>query len=872
MDYKDSRIWKRTLGAPEKWDGANGQCNKLATAYHKFWLRSEAASQRIAATLPGLTKHDSAHFHALWHRADQLLPDDICLNPAEAFTFGGAVLLHDIGHIALAYENGLDGVRETDEFKDALALAELNLSNEDEPVSKSQADALDRASLFEAMRALHPVQAVTMATNGLYAEDGERIPLLEDSELVESLGDLVGRIAESHHWPGSEITSRLEESGAPGSMPTDWTIRAGLLAFLLRCADAIQIDQSRADTFSMKLHAPTGLSKLHWEAQRKLAQPTPDPKQKHALKFNSTSPFDIENAAAWWIAYDLIGTADTELRAARLLMEEAGMAPLALHFVSNAGDPEKLAEHIKVTGWKPIRADVKVTSTERMIELFGGAQLYGNDPLVPLRELLQNASDAVRARRALEKDETYKGRIDLSLKSIEGQRETYQFTLRDNGLGMGRYVLAGAFLEFGKSFWTSRDAQREYPGLLAKKLTQTGRYGIGVFSVFMISNDVTVISRRFDHKGAAHKLRFEPEAGLRPILLDADHADFGTASTVVHLRIDQETYDTWHTMYNHIKNKTIQLTLEQRIAMLCPNLDCDVYVDGVLVHSADWFNSNGPDWIRQLGPWADAEYNALGLQLIDLAAERLEVLEHNGVPVGRAAITTAKFQLGQRSTGGLVVSSHLGNQSEKFIGVLPVLPAGPDRHRHTPVLKPEVLAAWASSQAHLIASEEKNHGRRYYAGQCVSEFGGSVRPLACLMGDDWQATATVASRLVEGEEISVPLSVSNGVDYLSNPSHQITASSFMSFSIGDKIKLAESVLFAPPYGFHHSTYLALDGGTSSIVGALREESKALGFELIISKETRTIATYTGKSSTLENLEEGMLLKGLCAIFKAQKSN
>ena len=435
MNYKDSKIWKTTLGAPEKWDGPNGQCNKLATAYDKFWRRVEAASQRIAATLPGLTRHDNAHFHALWHRADQLLPDNICLNPAEAFTYGGAVLLHDIGHTALAYENGLEGVRNTNEYKDALALAEINLSIKDEIVSRSPADALDRASLFDAMRALHPAQAVPMATNGLYAGDGERIPLLEDSELVESLGDLVGRVAESHHWPASEIADRLEVSGAPGSMPTDWTIRAGLLAFLLRCADAIQIDQSRADTFSMKLHAPTGLSKLHWDAQRKLAQPTPDPKQKHGLKFNSTSPFNIDNAAAWWIAYDLIGTADAELRAARLLMEEAGMVPLALHFVSNAGDPEKLAEHVRVVGWKPIRADVKVTSTERMIELFGGAQLYGNNPLVPLRELLQNASDAVRARRALEKDVTYRGRIDLSLKSIEGQKETYQFTLRDNGLG-----------------------------------------------------------------------------------------------------------------------------------------------------------------------------------------------------------------------------------------------------------------------------------------------------------------------------------------------------------------------------------------------------------------------------------------------------
>jgi hypothetical protein len=871
MDYKDSKIWKSTLGAPEKWDGPNGQCANLATAYDKFWRRAEVASQRIATTLPGLTRHDSAHFHALWHRADQLLPDEIRLNPAEAFTFGGAVLLHDIGHTALAYQNGLEGVRTTNEYKDALALAELNLSIKYEAASKSQAESLDRASIFEAMRALHPTQAVKMATDGLYAENGERVPLLEDSELTESLGHLIGRIAESHHWPASDIPSRLEESGAPGSLPTQWTIRAGLLAFLLRCADAIQIDQSRADLFSMKLHAPAGLSRLHWEAQRRLAQPTPDPRQKHALKFNSTSPFDIQNVAAWWIAFDLVGTADAELRVARLLMEEAGLPPLAHHFVTDATDPEKLAEHIRVSGWKPIRAEVKVTSTERIIELFGGAQLYGNNPLVPLRELLQNASDAVRARRALEKDENYVGRIDVSLKSIEDQNEAYQLTVRDNGLGMGRHVLAGALLEFGKSFWTSRDAQREYPGLLAKKIPQTGRYGIGFFSVFMISKDVTVISRRFDHKGAAHKLRFERQAGLRPILLDADYEDLGTSSTVVQLRVDNETFEACHTIRCEPK-ENIKITFKQRIAMLCPTLDCDVFVDGELAHSANWFNSNGSDWIRELGPWAKWHYTKLGHELIDQAAGRLEVLKHHGAPVGRAAIATEKFELGQHTIGGFVVSSHLGNQSDHFIGVLPALPTGPDRHQHTPMLTPEILAAWASNQALLIASQEKDYRRLYHAGYRVSQFGGSVRPLACLLGDEWQSAATVASRLVDGEEISIPINVSNNGEHLSSPRHQITPYSFLTFSIGDRIKLERGILFAPNIGHGEFHYLDLHGAASSIVGAIREECKSLGFELIISKDVRKTATYTGKSSTLENLQEGMPLTGLCAIFKVQKSN
>jgi len=50
------------------------------------------------------------------------------------------------------------------------------------------------------------------------------------------------------------------------------------IACLLRCADAIQIDQRRASAFPFAIHAPQGESLLHWQAQQ-LAQPVvqPDP-------------------------------------------------------------------------------------------------------------------------------------------------------------------------------------------------------------------------------------------------------------------------------------------------------------------------------------------------------------------------------------------------------------------------------------------------------------------------------------------------------------------------------------------------------------------------------------------------------------------
>jgi hypothetical protein len=66
--------------------------------------------------------------------------------------------------------------------------------------------------------------------------------------------------------------------------------------------------------------------------------------------------------------------------------------------------PHQLERYIRTTGWRPVTAQVRVTSVEQIIRLFGGQILYGRDPRVPLRELVQNGSDAVRARRALAKE------------------------------------------------------------------------------------------------------------------------------------------------------------------------------------------------------------------------------------------------------------------------------------------------------------------------------------------------------------------------------------------------------------------------------------------------------------------------------------
>ena len=190
-------------------------------------------------------------------------------------------------------------------------------------------------------------------------------------------------------------------------MPSAWVIQPAKLACLLRCADAVQIDQRRAPRFSYALHNPTASSRQHWDAQQ-LGQPVVKVGDLPTeLIFTSQFDFTAAKADAWWIAFDLIRVADRELRTCYQFMKRKGFDTLQVDRIAGASSPTDLQHHVRTVGWRPVNAEVRVTDVASIIRLFGGTQLYGADASVPLREAIQNASDAVRARLAMSKEELY---------------------------------------------------------------------------------------------------------------------------------------------------------------------------------------------------------------------------------------------------------------------------------------------------------------------------------------------------------------------------------------------------------------------------------------------------------------------------------
>ncbi len=531
-------LWQRTLA--DQSDTLDPQREILRQAFLSFRDRTSQLVGEIGGLLPGLTVHDITHIDALWRVASEIAGPDYPLNPAEAFVLGGAFLLHDAAHVLAAYEDGIIGVKNTVEWKDLIA-------QRFEGIEPTMGSPQARSALFQVLRHLHAKQARRLAKlSWKVPSTGEKIHLLENFHLREYYGDLIGEIAESHRWPSHRVAETFEHRhvSAPGMLvPATWSVDTLKVAFLLRTADAAHIDGQRAPWFLFALRDPEEISQLHWNFQAKMGQPART--DRNELRLSSGSVFDTNDRQSWWLAYDAACMIDREIHEAQIRMRDAGRKPFATISVEHVSSPEAFAINVRTAGWEPVNVAPKIGDIPKVISKLGGAKLYGDRPELALRELIQNAADAVRALRMLGGIGEKEGEIEVS---FVPEGDLIWLHLTDNGIGMSRYVLTECLLDFGNSLWNSETLRTELPGLASKGFKAVGRFGIGFFSVFMLGRKVLVATRRFARASNDHSdqwmLEFGDGLDGRPTLRrPSPTEELRRPGTRISVALNLETFD-----------------------------------------------------------------------------------------------------------------------------------------------------------------------------------------------------------------------------------------------------------------------------------------------------------------------------------------
>ncbi|MCI9175463.1 MAG: HSP90 family protein [Lachnospiraceae bacterium] len=173
-----------------------------------------------------------------------------------------------------------------------------------------------------------------------------------------------------------------------------------------------------------------------------------------------------------------------------------------------------------------------------MIEILSD-HLYSS-PDVFIRELLQNAADAITGRREIE-DEELEGSITLEIE------EEKKLVFTDNGQGLTEEEIHRFLAIIGESSkrdLTDRSLRRDY----------IGQFGIGLLSCFMVSDEICLITRSCRSKDApALEWRGRPDGTytierIDPSMTDRETIDGPGTKIVLLAKEGMEEYFTRESM------------------------------------------------------------------------------------------------------------------------------------------------------------------------------------------------------------------------------------------------------------------------------------------------------------------------------------
>jgi hypothetical protein len=357
--------------------------------------------------------------------------------------------------------------------------------------------------------------------------------------------DLIA-LCKSHHYGlqglmGDEFNLRIAGAG-------NKLVNLRYLAAVLRVADVLEFDPERTPEVIIEQRSIRAESLVYWYKDHHIVL---------ALNNDSWKALLTARTNDAWTHRAVLDTAeaiDSELQICAVINDQRAFARgIQLDTIDHYiwPWPRQLARDIAPQPNSFVYIDGAFRpDAKRVISLLAGTQLY-QSPLAAIRELLQNAFDAVRQKIALDllqsshpENEDVRNafamvhRISLSVEETE--RETW-LVCTDSGVGMTRAIIESHLLVSGSR---PRPEVVELQRASAQRgvaFKPSAEFGIGVLSYFMIADKMILETRpaietysdqehhswRFEIYGLNSAGELRPTGGL-------------TKGTVVRLRLKKE--------------------------------------------------------------------------------------------------------------------------------------------------------------------------------------------------------------------------------------------------------------------------------------------------------------------------------------------
>ncbi len=484
MGFKDEKLWttlKTKAEEEEKHCGERVNKEKYLEAVADICQYGVDRAKTIRDTFPFYTLHDEVHICNVMRLMAELLGDKISsLTRDEAALLVMAACCHDIGMSYAESEkkvllNNKDTVRRYLD-KNPSEYMKAYAAGREEP------DLSDEIKM-NFFRSIH------------YERSRELLQKIEWPRVLRGRIDKEDLIR--------VCRSQGEEISELAALDPVHSLDRRFCAILLRLADILDFDDSRApqaiyeyNEFDGRTSYSEQFSEEEWEKHL----------SSSGFRFESVKdrsyPYPLDYTAECRSIQidqkvkDYLDWVDQELNeCSKLLRRFAGTW-------NNFVLPEKVERHILSNGYSSGQYRITLDQ-DQVMELFVGENLY-SDPAVFVRELIQNAIDAVRTRKQLDRSlpSDWTGQINIRTWSEQGCQ---WFRIEDNGIGMTEDIIRNYFLKVGRSYYNSDEFRQEKHRCKADPdYTPVSRFGIGILSCFMgdkKTNQVEVSTKHFRENG-----------------------------------------------------------------------------------------------------------------------------------------------------------------------------------------------------------------------------------------------------------------------------------------------------------------------------------------------------------------------------------
>jgi molecular chaperone HtpG len=439
------------------------------------------------------SKHDISHIDEVIRLAEWLVDDDSkkVMTDADWFLITLSIYFHDMGMLVTRDEYA---TREQSGFSDFCKDVLFTGPRSDDYQAKIDELPPEDRDIFlyqEFVRFNHAKRVRQWIEGDLGPELGVASAAAgEVQRILANLDPTLRRdlalIAESHHLDDLDDLSKYKLVQPYGATDPE-TANIQYCAIILRAADLLHMRRDRTPSVLFRIINPTDpISQREWAKQNAVRRVMPRPGVNEEGVPDDKAPKDtIEIHATFKEENGFFGLTSFLSYAAKELRK--------CHDWAETARKTKGSKYSFV--WKRIAEDqietqgfLKKTYSfdldqHKILDLLIGHTLY-NDTGVVLRELAQNGIDAIRLQ---ETEDRKKGVVSEGALQVIWESGPRVLTITDNGTGMTQDIIENHLLKVGSSRYQDQKFKESHPSFSA-----ISRFGIGVLSTFMVSDEVEI--------------------------------------------------------------------------------------------------------------------------------------------------------------------------------------------------------------------------------------------------------------------------------------------------------------------------------------------------------------------------------------------